>query len=96
MARVGLGNHDQLGELVDPRNVYRAFQSRCRRACVPTTTVHATRKTCASPLVALDVHPRVAMRRHSQIAVTMDVYSQVTSDSTLRALKALGEPLGRH
>ena len=27
----------------------------------------------------------------SQIAVTMDVYSQVTSDSTLRALKALGE-----
>jgi hypothetical protein len=32
--------------------------------------------------------------RHSQIAVTMDVYSRVTSDSTLRALKALGERLG--
>jgi integrase len=42
-----------------------------------------------------DVHPRVAMQilRHSQIAVTMDVYSQVTSDSTLQALKALGERL---
>jgi hypothetical protein len=31
-----------------------------------------------------------------QIAVTMDVYSQVTSDSTLRALKALGERLEGH
>lgn len=28
-----------------------------------------------------------------QIAVTMDVYSQVTSDATLRALKRLGEEL---
>jgi hypothetical protein len=64
---------------------------------VPTTTVHA-RKVCASPLVALDVHPRVAIQilRHSQIAVTMDVYSQVTSDSTMRALKALGERLEGH
>jgi integrase len=67
---------------------YRAFQTWCRPAGVPTTTVHATRKACASLLVALDVHPRVAMQilRHSQIAVTMDVYNQVTSDSTLRAL----------
>ena len=32
----------------------------------------------------------------SQIAVTMDVYSQVTSGSTLRALKALGERLEGH
>jgi hypothetical protein len=31
--------------------------------------------------------------RHSQIAVTMDVYSQVTSDSTSKALKRLGEEL---
>jgi hypothetical protein len=45
-------------------------------------------QACASLLVALDVHPRLAMQilRHSQIAVTMDVYSQVTSDSTSRAL----------
>ena len=65
------------------------------RQRVPVTTVHATRKACASLLVALDVHPRVAMQilRQSQIAVTMDVYSQVTSDSTSRALKRLGEEL---
>jgi len=94
----GLVITTKLGKPVDPRNFYRAFQTRCRRAGVPTTTVHATRKACASLLVALDVHPRVAMQilRHSQIAVTMDVYSQVTSDSTLRALKALGERLEGH
>jgi hypothetical protein len=51
-----------------------------------------------SGLVARDVHPRVAIQilRHSPIAVMMDVYSQVTSESTLRALKALGERLERH
>jgi DNA-binding transcriptional regulator YhcF (GntR family) len=77
------------------RNFHRAFVGRCEKAGVPVTTVHATRKACASLLVALDVHPRVAMQilRHSQIAVTMDVYSQVTSDSTLNALKRLGEQL---
>jgi integrase len=57
--------------------------------------VHATRKTCASLLVALDVHPRVAMQvlRHSQISVTMNIYSEVSSDSTRRALKRLGKRL---
>jgi integrase len=44
------------------------------KAGVPEVSVHSTRRTCASLLVALDVHPRVAMGilRHSQIAVTMD------------------------
>jgi integrase len=63
---------------------------------VPVISVHATRRTCASLLVALDVHPRVAMAilRHSQIAVTMDVYSQVSSSATQEALKRLGCELG--
>ena len=48
--------------------------------------MHSTRRTCASLLVALDVHPRVAMAilRHSKIAVTMDIYSQVSAASTGR------------
>lgn len=57
--------------------------------------VHATRKTCATLLAALDVHPRVAMRilRHVQIEVTMDVYTEVSDEQTLRALKRLGDQL---
>jgi integrase len=63
---------------------------------VPVITVHAARRTCASLLVALDVHPRVAMQilRHSQIAVTMNVYSEVSSSETREALHRLGEQLG--
>ena len=63
------------------------------RAGVPVIPVHSTRRTCASLLVAMDVHPRVAMAilRRSKIAVTMDIYSQVSSTSTRQALKRLGE-----
>jgi integrase len=54
-----------------------------------------TRRTCASLLVAMDVHLRVVMQilRHSQIAVTMNVYSEVTSAETREALKRLGKSL---
>jgi hypothetical protein len=47
-------------------------------------------------LVALEVHPRVAMQilRHSQIAVTMNVHSEVSSVETREALRRLGDQLG--
>ena len=66
------------------------------RAGVPVISVHSTRRTYASLLVAPDVHPRVAMAilRHSQIAVTMEIYSQVSSTSTREALKRLGSQFG--
>ena len=92
----GLVVTTRLGSPVDPRNFHRAFKARAKEAGVRETTVHATRKACASLLVAMDVHPRVAMQilRHSQIAVTMDIYSQVTPAATAEALKRLGEQLG--
>ncbi|MGW4638299.1 hypothetical protein ACWEN6_07220 [Sphaerisporangium sp. NPDC004334] len=57
--------------------------------------MHDTRHTCATLLAALDVHPRVAMRilRHSQIDVTMNVYTEATSEATRKALKRLGKTL---
>jgi len=89
----GLMLTTKLGDPLDPRNFHRSFKERVAKAEVPVISVHATRRTCASLLVALDVHPRVAMAilRHSQIAVTMDIYSQVSSASTREALKQLGE-----
>ena len=43
----------------------------------------------------MDVHPRVAMQilRHTQIAVTMNVYSEVSTQDTREALCRLGERL---
>ncbi|MFI7225898.1 hypothetical protein ACIBO5_22005 [Nonomuraea angiospora] len=45
-------------------------------------------------LVALDVHPRVAMQilRHSQIAATTNIYSEVSSEETRKALNAWAAP----
>lgn len=92
----GLVLTTRFGDAIDPRNFQRAFRSSVRRAGIPVIPVHSTRRTCASLLVALDVHPRVAMAilRHSKIAVTMDIYSQVSAASTREALKRLGEAFG--
>ncbi|RNG38138.1 tyrosine-type recombinase/integrase [Streptomyces botrytidirepellens] len=83
------------GTPVEPRNFNREFNRRCDRAGVRTIRVHDTRHTCASLLAAMDVHPRIAMQilRHSEIAVTMEVYTHVPSDGTRRALRKLGKAL---
>ena len=84
------------GTPIEPRNFNRSFDARCTRAGVPRIRVHDTRHTCASILAALDVHPRVAMRilRHAQIAMTMEVYTEVPDEITRAALKKLGDSLG--
>jgi hypothetical protein len=60
-----------------------------------TSRVHDARKTCATLLVDLDVHPRVIMRilRHADVAVTMEIYATASSASTREALRRLGEAL---
>ncbi len=81
------------GTPVEPRNFSRTFDRCVAAARVPRITVHGTRKTCASLLAALDVHPRIAMRilRHSKIAITMEVYTEVPSDATRDALRKLSD-----
>lgn len=78
-----------------PRNFNRSFELPARKAGLPRIRVHDTRHTCASMLAALGVHPRVAMRilRHSQISVTMNVYTQITGPETRRALDQLNASL---
>ena len=79
------------GNPVDPRNFHRAFQQRCAKAGVARIPVHGTRHTCASLLVELDVHPRVAMQilRHAKIATTMDIYTHLPTRATRAALTQL-------
>jgi integrase len=85
------------GTAVEPRNFSRSFDRCIGKAQVPRITVHGTRKTCGSLLAALDVHPRVAMQilRHSKIAVTMEIYTEVPSAATRAALKRLGDQLSQ-
>jgi integrase len=79
------------GRPLEPRNVKRSFDARCRKAGVRQIKIHDTRRTCGSVLAALDVHPRVAMTilRHSRIGLTMDIYTQVPDKTTRDALNRL-------
>jgi integrase len=83
------------GTPIEPRNFNRSFDRCITAARVPRITVHGTRKTCATLLAALEVHPRVAMRilRHSKINVTMEIYTEVPSEATVEALRKLSEQL---
>ena len=81
------------GQPIEPRNLKRSFDARCAKAGVRQIKIHDTRRTCGSLLAALDVHPRVAMAilRHSRIALTMEVYTQVPDKTTRDALKRLSD-----
>ena len=85
----------RFGTPIDPRTLNRAFDARCEAAGVRRMTVHDARRTCATLLVDLDVHPRVIMRvlRHADQGVTMKIYAKASSDKTREALRRLGESL---
>ncbi|MFB4316558.1 site-specific integrase [Actinomadura sp. 21ATH] len=93
----GLVFTTRTGRPIEPRNVNRAFEARCAAAGVPVIRVHDTRHTCGKLLAALDIHPRVAMQilRHSRISITMEIYTEIPSESTRAALKRLGDHLHR-
>ena len=95
-SNTGLVFTTQYGTPLEPRNFNRSFDRRIRKAGVSKITVHGARKTCGSLLAALDVHPRVAMQilRHSKIAVTMEIYTEIPSTATREALRKLGRWLG--
>ena len=85
------------GRPIEPRNFNRFWDRRCDAAGVRRITVRDARRTCASLLADLDVHPRVAMQilRHAQFVITMEIYTAVSSAATRDALKRLGSALDR-
>ena len=91
----GLVFTTRFGTAIEPRNFNRKFDQRIAQCGVRRINVHGTRKTCGTLLAALDIHPRVAMQilRHSRIAVTMEIYTDATSEATRAALRKLGDTL---
>lgn len=67
------------GKPLDGSNTTRRFQALVERAGLPRQRFHDLRHGAASLLMAQGVHPRVVMEilGHSQIAVTMNLYSHV-------------------
>ncbi|WP_030617107.1 site-specific integrase [Streptomyces sclerotialus] len=76
------------GRPVEPRNLYRSFGRIAVAAGLPRVRLHDTRHGCASLLFAAGVAPRTVMEilGHSQIAVTMNVYTHVNDNHRREAM----------
>jgi integrase len=68
-----------IGTPLDGPTVTHRFQAFLRKAELPRMRFHDLRHTCATLLLVQGVHPRIVMEilGHSQIAITMNLYSHV-------------------
>ncbi|MDP9363201.1 MAG: site-specific integrase [Chloroflexota bacterium] len=73
---------NETGGHVHPNSLYRRFRALTERAGVPPIRFHDLRHTSATLLLAGGVHGKIVQERlgHSNIAMTLDLYSHVTAD----------------
>ncbi|MER7815670.1 tyrosine-type recombinase/integrase [Streptomyces sp. NPDC096153] len=85
------------GRPVEPRNVYRSFTRVADSAGLRVVRLHDARHGCATLLTAAGVAPRVVMEilGHSQISITMDVYTHVVHDTQREAISHMDRLLKR-
>ncbi|MFH9549150.1 tyrosine-type recombinase/integrase [Streptomyces sp. NPDC017435] len=76
------------GRPIEPRNMYRSFTRVAQSAGLRVIRLHDARHGCATLLTAAGVAPRVVMEilGHSQISITMDVYTHVVQDTQREAI----------
>ncbi|GAA1583133.1 site-specific integrase [Streptomyces globosus] len=85
------------GRPIEPRNVYRSFTRVASGAGLRVIRLHDARHGCATLLTAAGVSPRVVMEilGHSQISITMDVYTHVVQDTQREAISHMDRLLKR-
>ena len=85
------------GRPVEPRNVHRSFVRVSETAGLRLIRLHDARHGCATLLTAAGVAPRVVMEilGHSQISLTMDVYTHVVQDTQREAISHMDRLLKR-
>ncbi|MFI1955637.1 tyrosine-type recombinase/integrase [Streptomyces xinghaiensis] len=85
------------GSPVEPRNLYRSFTRVAESAGLRVIRLHDARHGCATLLTAAGVAPRVVMEilGHSQISITMDVYTHVVQDTQREAISHMDRLLKR-
>ncbi|MFF3696646.1 tyrosine recombinase XerC [Streptomyces sp. NPDC002221] len=76
------------GRQVEPRNVYRSFTRVAQDTGLRVVRLHDARHGTATLLTAAGVAPRVVMEilGHSQMSITMDVYTHVVRDTQREAM----------
>jgi integrase len=89
---------NEIGGFVDASNlVRRSFLPLLRRADLPRVRFHDLRHSAATLLLGRGVHPKVVaeMLGHSQISVTLDLYSHVTPTMQQEAASVMDAVLTR-
>ncbi len=84
------------GTPLDARHVVFYFKRQLRHAGLPDIRFHDLRHSCASLLLAQNVHPRVVMEilGHSTIALTMNTYSHVLPEAQRQAATLMDDLFG--
>ncbi|MDQ3442068.1 MAG: site-specific integrase [Chloroflexota bacterium] len=87
----GLVFASAVGTMYQPANLHKKWRQHLEHAGLPTVPFHSLRHTAASFLVALNVHPRLAMEilGHSNIRTTMEVYSHAQQSGMRAALESV-------
>ncbi|MFI2348678.1 tyrosine-type recombinase/integrase [Streptomyces sp. NPDC019443] len=85
------------GRPIEPRNLHRSFVRVSEAADLRVVRLHDARHGCATLLTAAGVAPRVVMEilGHSQISLTMDVYTHVVQDTQREAISHMDRLLKR-
>ncbi|WP_329134171.1 tyrosine-type recombinase/integrase [Streptomyces sp. NBC_01476] len=83
------------GGPIKPRGFSLTFERLVARSGVRRITVRLARHTCGTLLAFLKVHPKVAQAilRHSQISMTMDIYTHVVDEDQRAAAARLADLL---
>jgi integrase len=87
------------GVLHDDRHApefFEQFKGLLKKAGLPDMRFHDLRHSAASMLLGIGVHPKVVQELlgHSQIAMTMDIYSHVLPTKQKEAVSRLNGVLG--
>ncbi len=86
---------DEIGVQLTPKAATNAFARLARKAGIGTTSLHSTRHTAATHLIAggIDVTTTAAILGHSTPTVTLSIYSHVVEGNESAAMDVLGERL---
>lgn len=81
------------GYHMDPRTWARTHRQMCDRAGVPRISLHGTRHSLATLMMAANTHPKVVSEilGHKSITTTLDIYGHVGIDLQKDAVTALDE-----
>lgn len=82
-----------IGTPIGPSNLVKQFKNDLKKAGLPNIRFHDLRHTAATLMLQQGIHPKVVQERlgHSQISMTLDLYSHVLPSMQEDAAEKLDE-----